>query len=192
MIGIMDLFLFLSSRLLVLSSILYLMLSKSSLKLLRSLEYSFACSARLQGSYLPSFCLPGSFNFIFSKLPQSSTVECGWVFLYFVHLVVPMGISPMGNSGRFTEGQPATTESRYPTLINYKMHAGCFRVSIILSDTDYRILTCVRDHSYACVCTRGLGTQTASQHNIFDSDKLSQIVLVLLKQTGFKPRVFGS
>ena len=29
-------------------------------------------------------------------------------------------------------------------------------------------LTCARDHSYACVyvCTRGLGTPTASQHNI--------------------------
>ena len=38
----------------------------------------------------------------------------------------------------------------------------------------------------------GLGTPTASQHNIFDSEKLSQILFVLLTQTGFKPRVFGS
>ena len=30
-------------------------------------------------------------------------------------------------------------------------------------------LTCVRDHSYACVYTRGLGTPTASQHNSFVS-----------------------
>ena len=42
-------------------------------------------------------------------------------------------------------------------------------------------------------CThRGLGTPTLSQHNIFDSKKLSQIFLVLLTQTGFKPPVFGS
>ena len=27
-------------------------------------EYSFACSAYVQGFYLPSFCLPDSFNFI--------------------------------------------------------------------------------------------------------------------------------
>ena len=30
---------------------------------------------------------------------------------------------------------------------------------------------CVRDHSCAWVYTRGLGTLTASQHNIFDSEK---------------------
>ena len=38
--------------------------------------------------------------------------------LYFVHLVVPIGISPMGNSDRFPQGKPAAIESRYPTLIN--------------------------------------------------------------------------
>ena len=53
-------------------------------------------------------------------------------------------------------------------------------------------LMCVRDHSHACVYTRGLGTPTASQHNIFDSEKLSPIFLVLLTQTGIEPRVFGS
>ena len=31
-------------------------------------EYSFACCACLQGFYLPSFCLPGSFNFLFSLI----------------------------------------------------------------------------------------------------------------------------
>ena len=30
---------------------------------------------------------------------------------------------------------------------------------------------CVCDHSYACIYTRGLGTPTASQHSIFDSEK---------------------
>ena len=31
-----------------------------------------------------------------------------------------MGFFPMGKSGRFSQGKPATTESRYPTLINYQ------------------------------------------------------------------------
>ena len=53
------------------------------------------------------------------------------VFRILYHFVVPMGISPMGNSGGFPEGKPAATESRYSTLINYKVHAGSFRGSII-------------------------------------------------------------
>ena len=44
---------------------------------------------------------------------------------------------------------------------------------------------CVRDHSYACVYTQGLGTSTTSEYNIFDWENLSQIFLVLLK--GFEP-----
>ena len=53
-------------------------------------------------------------------------------------------------------------------LINYKVHAGSFRVSIthrtLTWTTGY--LTCAPAHSYACVYTRGLGTSTAIQHNI--------------------------
>ena len=43
---------------------------------------------------------------------------------------------------------------------------------------------CIHDHFYVCVYTQGLGTPTASQHNIFDSGKLSHIFLLL--PTGFK------
>ena len=43
-------------------------------------------------------------------------------------------------------------------------------------------LTCVHDHSYACSYKRGLGTPTG-QHSIFDSEKLSQLFLVLLVRT---------
>ena len=39
------------------------------------------------------------------------------------------------------------------------------------SDMDYRILSCVSHHSCACVYTRGLGTPTAGQHSIFESEK---------------------
>ena len=38
--------------------------------------------------------------------------------------------------------------------------------------------------------TRGLGTPTASQHNVFDSEKVSHRVLVLLTQAGFEPPIF--
>ena len=39
-------------------------------------EYSFVCCACLQCFYLPSFCLPDSFNFIFSNFLQAATVGC--------------------------------------------------------------------------------------------------------------------
>ena len=69
------------------------------------------------------------------------------------------------------ESQLQQLESRDPTLINYKMHAaGSFRISVL-----HPTLTCttgfnVRTWSFLCVrvYTRGLGTPTASQHNIFD------------------------
>ena len=75
-------------------------------------------------------------------------------FLYFVHFVVPMGISSMRNLGCFPQGKPAATESRYPTLINYKVHAGSFRVSIIHQTLTWTTgsVMCVRDH-YAWVYT---------------------------------------
>ena len=77
----------------------------------------------------------------------------------------------------------------YPSVS--KVQAGFVRVSVILRAQTWTTgsLTCIRDHYYACVCTRGLGTPTASQH-ISDSEKLSQISLVLL--TGFEPWVIES
>ena len=99
-------------------------------------------------------------------------------------------LSLSGYLGRPTwERLQQPQEQRYPVL---QVHAGSFSVSVI-----HRTLTwtsgsslCVRDHSCACVYTRGLGMPTASQHNIFDSEKLLQIFLVLM--TGFKPGSFGS
>ena len=82
----------------------------------------------------------------------------------------------MGNADRFPQGKPAATESRYPTLLinNYKVPAGFFHVSVIHRTLTWTkgSLTCVRDHSYASVYTRGFGTPTASQHSIFHSAKL--------------------
>ena len=42
---------------------------------------------------------------------------------------------------------------------------------------------CVRDYSYGSVCTHGLGTPTVSKH-ILERKKTSQIVIVLLMQSG--------
>ena len=37
----------------------------------------------------------------------------------------------MGNLDRFPQGKPAATASHYSTLINYKVHAGSFSISVI-------------------------------------------------------------
>ena len=81
-------------------------------------------------------------------------------------------------------------EQRYPVL---QVHAGSFRISGIHRTLTWMTAssTCVRDHSHACVYTQGVkGTPTASQHHIFDSEQLSQIVLS--SGRGFEPRVLGS
>ena len=71
----------------------------------------------------------------------------------FFNCVCPMGISPMGNSGCFLLGKPAVTQSHYQPTV----HAGCFSVSIIKSnsDMDYRIFNISTDVN-ACNCTWGV------------------------------------
>ena len=98
------------------------------------------------------------------------------IFWYFVHFVVPMGISPMGNLGRFPEGKPAVTESLYPTLINWKVHAGSFLFFIIHQTLTWTTgsLTCVCDHSYSCV---GTHEQWVSTVFLTLGEKLPQIFL---------------
>ena len=66
---------------------------------------------------------------------------------------------------RFPQGKPSATESSYPTLIHYKVHAGF--------------------HG-----TMTWTTGSLSQRNILTRKKISQTFIVLL--TGFEPRVFGS
>ena len=73
------------------------------------------------------------------------------------------------------------------------MHAGYFRISVIHRTLTWTSgsLTCVHGLSYACVYTRGVGhtTPTASQHNHFDSEKLTVFLVPL---TGLEPSTFGS
>ena len=83
----------------------------------------------------------------------------------FIHFIIPFGKSGSPCLGvRLQQLQ----EQCYPVL---QVRAGSFHVfcNPPNSDMDYRIfitLTCICDHSYACVYTQGLVTPT-SQH-IFD------------------------
>ena len=66
----------------------------------------------------------------------------------------------------------------------------CFRNPPRNSDMDYRICN-MRTWSFLCVSIHtGVGHTDNESAQHFDSEKLSQIRLVLL--TGFEPRVFGS
>ena len=88
-----------------------------------------------------------------------------------------MGISPMGNLSRFPKDSKLQ-QSHYPTLTNKSACRvfSCFH-NPPNSDMDYTgSLTCVRDHSCACVYTRGLGTHQQrvstfltrkNSHNLF-------------------------
>ena len=68
----------------------------------------------------------------------------------------------------------------------------CFHVSVILRTLTWTTgsLMCVRNHSCACVYTREVGhiDNESAQH--LDSEKLSQLFLVL--RTGFEPLVLGT
>ena len=68
----------------------------------------------------------------------------------------------------------------------YKCNAGSFRVSVIHWTLTWAkvSLTCVRDHSHACVYTRGLGTPTESQH-IFYSEKLIKFFLCFWRNSNW-------
>ena len=60
-----------------------------------------------------------------------------------------------------------------------QVHAGSFHVSVICQTMTVTAgpSLCVRDNSYAWHKKGWLGTWTASQHNIFDSEKLIKFIL---------------
>ena len=92
-------------------------------------------------------------------------------FSFFLFYTLYWSLVLVGNLGCLTRvrlQQPQ--EQRYPVL---QVHAGSFRVSVIRQSLTRTTgsLTCVRDRSCVCVYTRGLATQTASQHTFFDSEK---------------------
>ena len=72
-----------------------------------------------------------------------------------------------------TSTQLPTHGAKHQLSYYYSVHAACFyRIHQTLT-WNTGSLSCQHDHSYACVYTQGLGTPTASQHNIFDSKKLT-------------------
>ena len=79
--------------------------------------------------------------------------------------LVPMQC--MGNSDCFPRWKRAATVRRYPVCF-CPVSSTCFRVSVIHRPLAWTTgsLTCLRDHCYAYLYTRGLGTPTTSQHNI--------------------------
>ena len=88
-------------------------------------------------------------------------------------------IVPMQCTGCFPRGKRAAIVRRYPVVFLFFPCVQCVRVSVInrTLDMDYRIfsvrtLLCVRIH------TRGWGTPTTSQHNIFDSEQNSHKLFV--------------
>ena len=98
-----------------------------------------------------------------------------------------MGIFPMANSGHFPKGKLTATESRYPILINNKVHAGSFLVSVIHQTLTWTTgsLMCVRDHSYVCVYTQGLSNtdSESAQHTL---------TIFSCAPFGLELRIFGS
>ena len=102
-----------------------------------------------------------------------------FVFLFrFCTLCCPNGnFSSHGKSGSLCPRKASYNRVALPNpnyFFYYKVHARSFHVSIIHQILKWTTasLTCVRDHSYACVYTWWLSTATASQH-IFDLEKLT-------------------
>ena len=81
-----------------------------------------------------------------------------------------------GNSSCFPRGKASSHSTALPFFPPCVL---CFRVFVIHWSLTWttRSLTCVGEHSYACVCTRGWGTPTTSQHNILTRKQLSQFCL---------------
>ena len=113
-------------------------------------------------------------------------------YIFFFTLCCHSGNFSHGKFGSLSPKKASCNRLVLPNHNTYKVHAGSFRVSVIYGTLTWTAgaLTCVRDHHYACIDSRGMDTPTMSQYNIFYLEKLSQIFLVLLR--GFEPQVFGS
>ena len=123
------------------------------------------CTLRLNPGFLPMRC------HIF--FPLFTLVKKSWLHLFFVFCFCFTLYYPFREIGLPYPGK-ATAAARaalIPSPTNACWIFSCFR-NPPNSDINCRIFnvrTCVR------ACThRGLGTPTMSQHNIFDSEKLSQ------------------
>ena len=118
-------------------------------------------------------CMCGSCNF-------SVRIEIlDWPFFLYDNFILYTLLSVLANSGRVNLGKATVAAARAapPSPTSACWVFSCFRNPPNLTWTTTGSLTCVRDHSYVCVCTRGLATPTTSQHDIFDSEKRSYLFL---------------
>ena len=141
--------------------------------------------------YCLSLCLCSFHSFCFVLV---SFFCFSFLFFLFFFTRCPNGNFPPEIRVAFAQGKPAATESRYLTLIMYTVHAGSSRFrNPPNSDVDDRIFN-VRAWSFLCsACTHGgWATPTASQHNMFDSDKLSHFFVLCFWRGSNEPLVFGS
>ena len=81
------------------------------------------------------------------------------ILFLFLHFVVPMGISPMGNLGRFPQGKQSGHQTRRTWLF-----------------------------SCACMNTQGLDTPIASQHNIWTLKNFNNFFLCSWRRQGLNLR----
>ena len=70
-------------------------------------------------------------------------------------------------------GKDYSSHKSSATQSYIKCMLGLFVISVIRQTLTTGSLTSIRDRYNECVYTRGLGTPTTSQHNIFDLEKLS-------------------
>ena len=121
---------------------------------------------------------PSSFRLPCFSLTGGVPWTCGLfliLILFIIHLIISFGkFEPPYLGNDYSSRKSSAIQS-------YKFMRCLFVFSVIHRTPRWKTgsLTCVRDHSYACVYTPGgwLGTPTVSQHNICDSEKLSQIFI---------------
>ena len=92
--------------------------------------FTYAVPACTQGFYLPSFCLPGLFNFILSTFLQSSMVEC--VLIGESELLLVVGIhfvSPCYDPSRLTG---CKTSSIYLQIYPRDMCLQTYKLVVVL------------------------------------------------------------
>ena len=101
------------------------------------------------------------------KSRTNNIILCFFNSIFVTHFIIPFGKFWPPNLGKATSAARAALPS--PTTV--QMHAGYFIVSVIYRTLIWTtgFLTCVRDHSYACVYTQGLGIPSRKYPSLIHS-----------------------
>ena len=97
-----------------------------------------------------------------------------YFFFFFNNCIVPIGISPVGNSGCLPRGKPAATQSRYPT------YGACCLVFQCLhnppnSDVDYGIFNVRTKGKCNAIAHGGGDVRTHVRESALKVDSTSKI-----------------